>query len=122
MAGGMCLTALGCASVLIPGTGGLIVAAVVIGVGAGIVTPIGFAHLAATSPTERLGQTMGSAEVGRELGDAGGPLFVGALAAAITLAPALLAFASVLAVLGSVVAVPCRRASSAPSPSPWPTD
>ncbi|MGH3575430.1 MAG: hypothetical protein ACRDUW_27030 [Pseudonocardiaceae bacterium] len=31
---------------------------------------------------ERLGQTMGAAEVGRELGDAGGPLLVGAVAAA----------------------------------------
>jgi hypothetical protein len=30
---------------------------------------------------------MGAAEVGRELGDAGGPLLVGALAAAITLTP-----------------------------------
>ena len=57
-----------------------------IGVGVGL-PPIGFAYLAATASEERLGQTMGAAEVGRELGDAGGPLLVGALAAAITLTP-----------------------------------
>ena len=52
-------------------------AAVLIGVGVGL-PPIGFAYLAATAPEERLGQTMSAAEVGRELGDAGGPLLLGA--------------------------------------------
>ncbi|AQA06305.1 MFS transporter [Mycobacterium sp. MS1601] len=97
MASGLALTALGCAAVLIPGVAGLVVAAVAIGLGVGIVTPLGFAHLAATSPAERLGQTMGSAEVGRELGDAGGPLLVGGLATALTLTPALLVFGGLLA-------------------------
>jgi hypothetical protein len=60
------------------------------------ITPIGFAHLATTTPKERLGQTLGSAEVGRDLGDAGGPLLVGAVAAATTLNPALLIFAALL--------------------------
>jgi hypothetical protein len=42
-------------------------------------------------PAVNLGlDVLGSAEVGRELGDAGGPLLVGALATAITLTPALL--------------------------------
>jgi hypothetical protein len=35
----------------------------------------------------RLGQTMGAAEVGRELGDAGGPLLVAAAASAAALPP-----------------------------------
>ena len=41
-----------------------------VGAGSGLATPLGFAHLAATAPLERLGQTMGAAEVGHELGDA----------------------------------------------------
>src|SRR5258707_10419236 len=61
------------------------VAAAAVGDGTGVVTPLGLAHLAATTPAERLGRTMGAAEVGRELGDAGGPLLVGAVAAAVTL-------------------------------------
>jgi MFS family permease len=69
------------ASSIVPGIGGLAAAAVLIGIGTGLVTPIGFAHLARTAPTERLGQTIGSAGVGRELGDAGGPLLLGGLAA-----------------------------------------
>jgi hypothetical protein len=64
--------------VLIPGIAGRVTAAVLIGVGVGLITPVGFAYLAATAPEERLGQTMSAAEVGRELGDAGGPLLVGA--------------------------------------------
>lgn len=53
-------------------------AAVAIGAGVAAVTPLGFARLAASSPPDRLGQTMGAGEVGRELGDAGGPALVGA--------------------------------------------
>jgi len=97
MAVGLVLTGAGCVAVLLPGAGGLVVCALAIGVGVGVITPLGFAHLAATSPAERLGQTMGSAEVGRELGDAGGPLLVGGLAAATALAPALVVFGGLLA-------------------------
>ncbi|MDT5324509.1 MAG: hypothetical protein QOF25_1661 [Mycobacterium sp.] len=111
MATGLVLTAAGCAAVLIPGIAGLVTAAVLIGIGVGLITPIGFAHLAATAPTERLGQTMGSAEVGRELGDAGGPLMVGALGAAITLTPALLVFAAVLTATAALVAAPRTEAN-----------
>jgi len=109
LATGLMLTAAGCAAALIPGIAGLVSAAILIGIGVGLITPIGFAYLAATSPTERLGQTMGSAEVGRELGDAGGPLLVGALAAAITLAPALLSFAGLLAATAALLATPTSR-------------
>jgi MFS family permease len=109
MATGLVLTAVGSGAVVIPGIAGLVTAAVLIGIGVGLITPIGFAHLAATTPTERLGQTMGSAEVGRELGDAGGPLLVGAIAAAITLTPALLGFAALLTAAAAIVAAPPRQ-------------
>ncbi len=109
MAGGLVVTALGCAAVLIPGVAGLLTAAVLIGVGVGLITPIGFANLAKTSQKERLGQTMGSAEVGRELGDAGGPLLVGAIAAAVTLTPALLAFGGLLTATAGLIAATGRR-------------
>jgi MFS transporter, DHA1 family, tetracycline resistance protein len=83
MAAGLATAAVGMAgAAVLPGVPGLVVAAVLVGAGVGLVTPLAFAHLAAGAPTERLGQTMGAAEVGRELGDAGGPLLVGALAAA----------------------------------------
>jgi DHA1 family tetracycline resistance protein-like MFS transporter len=103
---GLVLSAAGCAAVLIPGIAGLISAAILIGVGVGLITPIGFAYLAATAPKERLGQTMGAAEVGRELGDAGGPLLVGALAATATLTPALLVFGGLLTAAAGLLAAP----------------
>lgn len=67
----------------------LFVAALAFGVMIGLVTPLAFAHLAAATPEERMGRTMGNAELGREAGDAGGPLLVGAVAAAWTLPAAL---------------------------------
>ena len=109
LAAGLALTAIGCAAVVIPGVAGLVVAALLIGCGVGVIAPIGFAHLATTAPTERLGQTLGAAEVGRELGDAGGPLLVGGLAAAATLTPALLTFAALLTAVAAIVAVPARQ-------------
>lgn len=110
---GLAITTLGCASVSIPGIAGLITAAILIGIGVGLITPLGFAHLAANAPPERLGQTMGAAEVGRELGDAGGPLFVGAVAAAVTLTPAVLTFACLLGAVTGLVAFSGVRSSSA---------
>jgi len=81
MAGGLMLAAAGfAAAVVLPGLPGLLLAGVAVGTGSGLVTPLGFAALSAATPTSRLGQTMGTAEVGRELGDAGGPLLVGAIA------------------------------------------
>jgi len=86
MTAGLLLTAAGIAVVaLAPGPVTIFGAAAAIGVGIGTATPLGFAHLAATTPPERLGRTMGSAELGRELGDAGGPLLVGAVASAVGL-------------------------------------
>ncbi|MFC4943838.1 MFS transporter [Pseudonocardia sp. GCM10023141] len=99
---GMAAAGITVAAVL-PGITGLVVAALAIGAGTGLVTPIGFAHLAATAPPERLGQTLGAAEVGRELGDAGGPLLVGAIAAASTLGFGMIGLA-VLLTAAAVVA------------------
>ena len=60
-------------------------------------TPFAFAYLAETTPHERMGRTMGTAELGRELGDAGGPLLVGAVATVWSLPVGLGALALVLA-------------------------
>lgn len=89
---------------LLPGPGGVLGAAAVIGAGVGLATPLGFAHLAATTPPQRLGQTMGAAEVGRELGDAGAPLLVGAVAVAWSLDLGLIALAGLVALAGAVIA------------------
>jgi MFS family permease len=72
-AGGLAVAA------LVHGAAPVAVAAALIGLGVGIATPLGFAALADAAPEGRLGQTMGAGEVGRELGDAGGPLLVGVL-------------------------------------------
>ncbi len=111
MALGLAVTAAGMVgAAVLPGAAGIAVAAVAIGIGTGIATPLGFAHLAAHAPRERLGQTMGSAEVGRELGDAGGPLLVGAIAAATTLPLGFTGLAVVLAALAILIAAPRGRA------------
>ncbi|WP_312878474.1 MFS transporter [Lentzea indica] len=85
------------AAAAIPGLTGTLIAAVLIGAGSGAVTPLAFAALARTTPEGRMGQTMGSAEVGRELGDAGGPLLVGGLATVASLPLGLLGLAAVIA-------------------------
>jgi MFS family permease len=83
-------------------TFGLAIGAVLIGAGVAIVTPLGFTLLARSSPTDRLGRTMGAAEVGRELGDAGGPILVGAFGL-ISLNVGIAALAITLAVCGGLV-------------------
>ncbi|WP_020658640.1 MFS transporter [Amycolatopsis benzoatilytica] len=104
MAGGLLLAAAGLGlAALVPGLAGILVAAVAIGAGVGLATPLGFAHLAESAPTERLGQTMGAAEVGRELGDAGGPLLVGAIASAAVLGAGFGGLAAVLVAVGMAV-------------------
>ncbi len=81
MTAGLLVTAAGVAVMaLAPGPVTIFAAAAAIGAGVGAATPLGFAHLADTTPPERMGRTMGSAELGRELGDAGGPLLVGGIA------------------------------------------
>jgi MFS family permease len=104
---GLAATAAGLACAMLPGVAGLLLAAVVIGAGTGLITPLGFAALAASTPAERLGQTMGAAELGRELGDAGGPLLVAAVATAATLAYGYAALALLLA-LGAIVLLAAR--------------
>ncbi|WP_189704566.1 MFS transporter [Streptomyces anandii] len=82
---GLLLTAAGMGCATLPGLAGILIGAALIGAGTGLITPLGFAALAASTPTERLGQTMGAAELGRELGDAGGPLLVATVASLTTL-------------------------------------
>lgn len=95
----------------------LYVAAALLGVGIGIATPFAFAHLADTTPHERMGRTMGTAELGRELGDAGGPLLVGGVAVATTLPLGLGALALGVAAAG----VATRGLSRAPAVPPGTT-
>ncbi|MGW1167854.1 MFS transporter [Streptomyces sp. NPDC002550] len=82
---GLLLTAAGMGCAMLPGLTGILAGATLIGAGTGLITPLGFAALAASTPAERLGQTMGAAELGRELGDAGGPLLVATVASLTTL-------------------------------------
>ena len=110
LVGGLAVTGAGLALPLVPGLVGVIAAAVLIGVGTGVITPIGFAVLASSTPQERLGQTMGSAELGRELGDAGGPLVVAGVATAATLGTGYLALAALTVLLAVVLAIHSHRA------------
>lgn len=100
---GLLLAAAGLAVLAaVPGAVTLFVAAVAIGVMLGTVTPLAFAHLAASTPDDRMGRTMGNAELGREVGDAGGPLLVGAVATAWTLPGAIAVLAAATAAAGAV--------------------
>ncbi|QSE87756.1 MFS transporter (plasmid) [Rhodococcus pseudokoreensis] len=92
---------LGCA--MLPGLAGVLLAAVGIGTGTGLITPLAFAALATSTPPERMGQTMGAAEIGRELGDAGGPLLVACAAAAATLTAGYAVLAVLVAASPSVL-------------------
>jgi len=94
---GLLIAASGSAAGTLPGLAWVLLAAVGIGAGTGLITPQGFAALATATPPERLGQTMGNAELGRELGDAGGPLLVAAVATAATLTVGYAAVAILLA-------------------------
>lgn len=106
---GLAVTAVGLGlPAAVPHLPGLLGGAALVGLGTGVVTPLAFAALAAASAPERLGQTLGTAEVGRELGDAGGPLLVGVLATVTGAAVGLLGLAAVVAVVAVVVA--CLRA------------
>jgi MFS family permease len=100
---------------LLPNVLGIAIAAVLIGAGVAVSTPIGFATLAAAAPAGRMGQTMGAGEVGRELGDAGGPILVGAFSPA-GLATGLLALAGAIS-LGALTVwrrAPPQPASTSP--------
>jgi MFS family permease len=111
---GLALAGMGLACAALGGVVGVIMAAVLIGGGVGLITPIGFATIAASTPEARLGQTMGAAEVGRELGDAGGPLLVAGVATAASLGYGYLVL-GVLLGLGAMIGLvngPARRPSS----------
>ncbi|MFK0050377.1 MFS transporter [Streptomyces sp. NPDC090741] len=105
---GLALTAAGLVCAMLPGLAGVLTAAALIGTGTGLITPLGFAALASSTPKERLGQTMGSAELGRELGDAGGPLLVAGVATLSTLTYGFAALAVLLAT-GSAIALATHR-------------
>jgi MFS family permease len=108
----------------VPNPIGIAAAAVMIGAGVAISTPVGFANLAAGAPSGRIGQTMGAGEVGRELGDAGGPILVGAFSPA-GLATGLLALAATIS-LGALTTWrrrpphPARTSTPAPYPDHQP--
>lgn len=106
--GGLLVTAAGLACAMLPGPAGILSAAVLIGAGTGLITPLGFAALAARTPAERMGQTMGAAELGRELGDAGGPLLVAGVATLASLTYGYAALALLLAA-GPLVALALHR-------------
>ncbi|MFJ9905986.1 MFS transporter [Streptomyces sp. NPDC101152] len=110
---GLLLTAAGLTCATLPGLTGVLLAAALIGAGTGLITPLGFATLASSTPRERLGQTMGAAELGRELGDAGGPLLVAAVATWATLTYGYAALAAVLAAGTVLVATGVRAGSRA---------
>ena len=97
----------------ITGLPGLIAGALLIGAGVATATPAGFARLAATTPAGQLGRTMGTAEAGRELGDAGGPVLVGAFGL-ISLTAGLGALAAALLICAGLAAP--RNRTSAPRP------
>ncbi|WP_433438257.1 MFS transporter [Nonomuraea sp. CA-141351] len=110
---GLFLAAAGLACAMMPGLPGLLSSAALIGAGTGLITPLGFAALAASTPTARLGQTMGAAELGRELGDAGGPLLVAAIATLTSLTYGYAALALLLAIGPVLVITVLRRRSTA---------
>lgn len=94
----------------------ILAAALLTGAGVAVINPVLFAHLASTSPPERLGRTMGTAELGRETGDAIGPLVVGSIGM-IALPLGFAAFGA-LAALGSVLATRLPARPQHPHPAP----
>ncbi|MEU6651144.1 MFS transporter [Streptomyces sp. NPDC046900] len=112
MVAGLLVTAAGLACATLPGVAGVLLGAALTGAGTGLITPLGFAALAASTPAERLGQTMGAAELGRELGDAGGPLLVAAVASAATLAYGYAALVVLLSVGAVVLSARAPRGAS----------
>ncbi|KQZ83145.1 MFS transporter [Microbacterium sp. Root166] len=113
---GLCVTATGVLAAAMPwGPGGLYLAAVLIGAGIGLVTPFAFAALADSTPPERMGRTMGSAELGRELGDSAGPLVVGGVATVATLPIGLAVLAAIAVAVAVGVALTPAKAGPAPA-------
>lgn len=108
--GGLLLIAAGIAIAAVwPHPLALVATAVLVGAGVGAATPVAFSHLAASTPADRMGRTMGSAELGRELGDAGGPLVAGAVATASVVAAGLGAVAALAAGAAALALIGLRR-------------
>lgn len=108
--GGLLLIAAGIAIAAVwPHPLALVATAVLVGAGVGAATPVAFSHLAASTPADRMGRTMGSAELGRELGDAGGPLVAGAVATASVVAAGLGAVAALTAGAAALALIGLRR-------------
>jgi MFS family permease len=105
---GLTMTALGLAAAALPGIGGILTAAIIIGAGTGMITPLAFTSLTRFTPEQHLGQTMGAAEIGRECGDMAGPLFVAAIATTTTLVLGYLGLAAAIGGLGLIVFLPRR--------------
>ncbi|MEV7794808.1 MFS transporter [Streptomyces sp. NPDC087512] len=116
LAAGLSVTAAGLACAMLPGLTGILLSAALTGAGTGLITPLGFAALAASTPAERLGQTMGAAELGRELGDAGGPLLVAAVASLATLTYGFGALAVLTGILAVAAFLHRRSADSVSRP------
>ncbi|MFS2279541.1 MFS transporter [Microbacterium sp. OR21] len=95
---------------VLPALIGLTATALLVGAGVGAATPVAFAHLAASTPHDRMGRTMGSAEIGRELGDAGGPLIAGAVGTASVAGAGLLVVAALTVGAGALAALGLRSA------------
>ena len=106
MAIGLIVAASGIAvAAMLPGTGALVCAAVITAIGIALITPLGFAYLTRTSPPDLAGQTTGAAEIGRELGYAGGPLLIGGVSAVAPLHIGLLAMTVLLAAFANLLAL-----------------
>ncbi|OIJ68147.1 MFS transporter [Streptomyces mangrovisoli] len=115
---GLLVTGAGLSCAMLPGLPGILSAAPLIGVGTGLVTPLGFAALAASTSADRLGRTMGCAELGRELGDAGGPLVVASAAALASLPYGFGALAALIWATAAVGSLPARTTAVPPHDGP----
>jgi MFS transporter, DHA1 family, tetracycline resistance protein len=110
----------GCAAgflLALAGLPGLIAGAILIGAGVATATPAGFARLAVATPAGQLGRTMGAAEAGRELGDAGGPVLVGAFGL-ISLTAGLGGLAAALLACAALAALGNHASPTPPGPAP----
>lgn len=115
---GTIIVAAGCGVLaLFPSAPALFVAAVLVGTGVALLTPVAFSHLASTTPEARLGRTMGSAELGREAGDAAGPLIVGGVGAAAGLPAGFGVFALIAALVAFSAATGLRQKGDTATPA-----
>jgi MFS family permease len=114
---GVVIVAAGCGLVaIVPAAVTIFVGAALVGIGVAVLTPVAFSHLASITPTAHLGRTMGSAELGREAGDALGPLVVGGVASVISLPAGIGVFAAIAALVSIIAIVGLRGGAKTSSP------